>query len=160
MVLTLEPGFAFGGGKMMLHEENIIIRMAELKRKADFASIFGIEANYLNTAEIEEQWPLMDPEGVLGGIYMPSDGSVNPVDLTTVLAKWARSREAKILEGIKVEEVLVNEGKASGVRTDQGTITTDFVVNCAGIWARELGQKNGVVSRCMLASITTLLPTR
>ena len=119
-------------------------RLAELKRKADFASLFGIEAHYLSTPEIEERWPLMNPEGVLGGIHMPGDGSANPIDLTTALAKGARMRGAEIIEHVKVEEVLVEGGKASGVHTDQGTITADFVVNCAGMWARELGQQNGV----------------
>ena len=119
-------------------------RHAELKRKADFASLFGIEAHAISTAEIKERWPLMNPEGVLGGIYMPSDGSANPIDLTQALAKGARLHGAKIFEHIKVEQVLTHEGKASGVRTDQGTISADFVVNCAGMWARELGQQNGV----------------
>ena len=64
-----------------------------------------------------------------GGIHMPSDGSANPIDLTTALAKGARMRGAEIIEHVKVEEVLVEGGKASGVHTDQGTITADFVVN-------------------------------
>ncbi|MDG2339829.1 MAG: FAD-dependent oxidoreductase, partial [Paracoccaceae bacterium] len=119
-------------------------RLTELKRKADFASLFDIEAHYLRTEEIEERWPFMNPDGVVGGIFMPSDGSANPIDLTTALAKGARQRGATILEHIKVEEVLVDGGKASGVRTDQGTITADFVVNCAGMWARDLGRQNGV----------------
>ena len=119
-------------------------RMAELKRKADFASLFGIEANYLSTPEIKNRWPLMNPEGVLGGIYMPSDGSANPTDLTMALVKGARQRGATIMEHIKVEEILITEGRASGVRTDHGAITADFVVNCAGMWARDLGQQNGV----------------
>jgi len=75
---------------------------------------------------------------------MPSDGSANPVDLTHALAKGARMHGATIRENIKVEEVLTEGGKATGVRTDQGTIMADVVVNCAGMWARELGQQNGV----------------
>ncbi|WP_166418920.1 GcvT family protein [Cochlodiniinecator piscidefendens] len=135
------PGYRRSGSiSIAVNDE----RMAELKRKADFASLFDIEAHYLNTDEIKERWPLMNPDGVLGGIYMPSDGSANPIDLTTALAKGARQRGAKIIEHIKVEEVLVSDGKASGVRTDQGTITADFVVNCAGMWARSLGQQNNV----------------
>ena len=86
----------------------------------------------------------MNPEGVLGGIYMPSDGSANPIDLTMALVRGARQRGATIMEHTKVEEILVTEGRASGVRTDQGTITADFVVNCAGMWARDIGQQNGV----------------
>ncbi len=119
-------------------------RMAELKRKADFAKLFGIEAHYMETAAIKERWPLMNADGVLGGIHMPSDGSANPVDLTTALAKGARMHGAKIFEYTKVEEVLTEGGKAVGVRTDQGTIRADYVVNCGGMWARELGRQNGV----------------
>lgn len=135
------PGYRRSGSiSIAVNDE----RLAELKRKADFASLFGIEAHYLSTAEISERWPLMNAEGVLGGIHMPSDGSANPVDLTTALAKGARMRGAKIIEHIKVDEVLVEGGKVKGVRTDQGTITADFVVNCGGMWARELGRQNNV----------------
>lgn len=135
------PGYRRSGSiSIAVNDE----RLAELKRKADFASLFGIEAHYLSTPEICERWPLMNAEGVLGGIHMPSDGSANPVDLTTALAKGARMRGAKIIEHIKVDEVLVDGGKVKGVRTDQGTITADFVVNCAGMWARELGRQNDV----------------
>ena len=135
------PGFRQSGSiSIAINDE----RMAELKRKADFASLFGVEAAYMSTSEITERWPLMNPEGVLGGIHMPSDGSANPVDLTTALAKGARMHGAIIREHVKVEEVLVIDGKVNGVRTDQGTITADFVVNCGGMWARELGQLNNV----------------
>ena len=135
------PGYRRSGSiSIAVNDE----RMAELKRKADFASLFGIDANYLSACEIQERWPLMNPEGVLGGIYMPSDGSANPIDLTTALAKGASQRGVTIMEHTKVQEILVSEGRASGVHTDQGTITADFVVNCAGMWARDIGQQNGV----------------
>ena len=135
------PGYRPSGSiSIAVNEE----RLAELQRKADFASLFGIEAHYLDTPEILERWPLMNPEGVLGGIYMPSDGSANPVDLTTALAKGARMYGADIIEHVKVEDVLLKGGKVSGVRTEQGIIKADVVVNCAGMWARELGRQNGV----------------
>ena len=135
------PGYRRSGSiSIAVNEE----RHAELKRKADFARLFGIEAHALGPEEISERWPLMNPEGVLGGIYMPSDGSANPIDLTMALAKGARMHGAQIFEQTKVEEVLVEGGRAAGVRTETGTITADFVVNCGGMWARELGQQNGV----------------
>ena len=135
------PGYRRSGSiSIAVNEE----RHAELKRKADFAHLFGIEAHAMSTAEISERWPLMNPEGVLGGIYMPSDGSANPVDLTNALAKGARMHGAQIFEHIKVNQVLVDGGKVNGVRTERGTITADVVVNCGGMWARELGQQNGV----------------
>jgi 4-methylaminobutanoate oxidase (formaldehyde-forming) len=135
------PGFRQSGSiSIAVNEE----RLAELKRKADFASLFGVEAQYMDTVEIAERWPLMNADGVLGGIHMPSDGSANPIDLTQALAKGARMHGATIRERIKVEEVLTEGGKVTGVRTDGGTITADVVVNCGGMWARELGQQNGV----------------
>ena len=130
-----DPGFRQSGSiSIALNGE----RMAELKRKADFASLFGIEARFMEVAEIAERWPLMNPEGVLGGIYMPSDGSANPIDLTNALAKGARMHGATLHEGVRVEEVLTDGGRVTGVRTGQGEIAADFVVNCAGMWAREL----------------------
>ena len=135
------PGYRRSGSiSIAVNEE----RHAELKRKADFARLFGIEAHALRPEEISERWPLMNPEGVLGGIYMPSDGSANPIDLTMALAKGARMHGAQIFEQTKVEEVLVEGGCATGVRTETGRIAADFVVNCGGMWARELGQQNGV----------------
>lgn len=135
------PGFRQSGSiSIAVNEE----RLAELKRKADFASLFGVEAHYLDTAEIAERWPLMNADGVLGGIHMPSDGSANPIDLTQALAKGARLHGATLRERIKVEEVLTLGGKVTGVRTDKGTITADVVVNCGGMWARELGRQNGI----------------
>ena len=80
-------------------------RLAELKRKADFASLFDVEASFMPAAAIKEIWPLLNADGVLGGIYMPSDGSANPTDLTVALAKGARLHGAKLFENIMVENV-------------------------------------------------------
>ena len=135
------PGFRQSGSISVAVN---VERLAELKRKADFASLFGVEAHVLDPADISERWPLMNPEGVLGGIWMPSDGSANPIDLTMALAKGARQHGATIREQVRVEAVLTKDGKVTGVETDQGTITADFVVNCGGMWARDLGQQNGV----------------
>ena len=135
------PGFRQSGSISIATNEE---RLAELKRKADFASLFGVEARYMKTDEIAERWPLMNADGVLGGIHMPSDGSANPIDLTQALAKGARMHGATIREQIRVEEVLTEGGKVTGVRTDQGTITADVVVNCGGMWARDLGRQNNV----------------
>ena len=135
------PGFRQPGSiSIAINEE----RLAELKRKADFASLFGIDAFYIETDEIAERWPLLNVKGVLGGIHMPSDGSVNPIDLTQALAKGARFYGATLREQIEVTEVLTDGEKITGVRTSEGTIVSEYVVNCGGMWARELGQKNGV----------------
>ena len=137
----LSPGFRQNGSISIAVNQS---RLSELKRKADFARLFGVEASFIATDAIAERWPLMNAEGVLGGIYMPSDGSANPTDLTQALARGARMNGAQIFENIKVETVLTSGGKVTGVETDAGIISAEFVVNCAGMWARDLGRKNGV----------------
>lgn len=135
------PGFRQSGSiSIALNNE----RLAELKRKADFASLFNVEARYMETAEIIERWPLMNADGVIGGIHMPGDGSADPIALAQALAKGARTNGATLLENIKVEEINTQQNKVTGVRTNQGVIETDVVVNCAGMWARELGRQNDV----------------
>jgi len=135
------PGFRqFGSISIATNEE----RLAELKRKADFATLFDVEAHFMPAEEIQERWPLMNADGVLGGIYMPSDGAANPTDLTTALAKGARRYGASIFEHVKVDEVLLEHGRVTGVRTDQGDIQAEFVVNCTGMWARSLAQQQGI----------------
>ena len=135
------PGFRQSGSISIALNED---RMAELRRKADFAKLFGVEASYISTSEIADRWPLMNADGVLGGIHMPSDGSANPTDLTQALAKGARQHGASIYENTKVLSVLTAGGKVIGVETEHGQISAEFVVNCGGMWARELGQQNNV----------------
>ena len=135
------PGFRQNGSiSIALNQE----RLSELCRKADFAALFGIDASFIETDAISERWPLMNSDGVLGGIYMPGDGSANPTDLTQALARGARMRGVRIIENIKVETVLTENGQVTGVETERGVITAEFVVNCAGMWARDLGRKNAV----------------
>ena len=95
------PGFCMSGSISIATN---VERLAELKRKADFASLFDIKASFMPTAEIKERWPLLNADGVLGGIFLPSDGSANPIDLTTALAKGARMHGATLFEQIKVED--------------------------------------------------------
>ncbi len=127
------PGFRQNGAiSIALNQE----RLSELRRKADFAALFGIDASFIETDAISERWPLMNSDGVLGGIYMPGDGSANPTDLTQASACGARMRGVRIIENIKVETVLTENGQVTGVETERGVITAEFVVNCAGMWAR------------------------
>jgi 4-methylaminobutanoate oxidase (formaldehyde-forming) len=86
---------------------------------------------------------------------MPRDGSANPIDLTMALAKGARQHQAKLLEGVQVQQVLVEGARAVGVATDHGTITAEVVVNCGGMWARALGQGMVWGFHCTPASIIT-----
>jgi 4-methylaminobutanoate oxidase (formaldehyde-forming) len=118
-------------------------RFEELKRGASMAKCFGLEVQTLNPAEIAELWPGVYTGDLVGGVYLPKDGRTNPIDTTQALAKGAKSRGAKIFENTAAEEIVVENGKAVGVRTTKGEIRADIVVNCAGMWAHELGAKAG-----------------
>ncbi len=84
------------------------------------------------------------PSDLLGGIWLPGDGTANPTDLTQALARGARQRGATVVEHVRVTEVLVDGGAVTGVRTDQGDIEAEIVVNCAGQWAHHLAAQIGV----------------
>src|SRR4029078_8702466 len=71
------------------------------------------------------------------------DGKANPTDLTFALAKGARMHGARIFEKTRALGVLVAAGRVTGVRTDAGDIEAEIVVNCAGQWAKQVGQMAG-----------------
>ena len=119
-------------------------RMEELLRGASMAKCFGLAVDVVSTAEIKERVPHYNMDGVKGGVFLPKDGQVNPIDVTQALAAGARSRGAKIFENTKVTRILVEKGKTVGVETTEGTIMADKVVIASGMWSRELGRSIGV----------------
>lgn len=119
-------------------------RFEELKRGASMARVFNLEVELMTVQEMAKMWPLVNMDDVIGGIYLPGDGQTNPVDTTMALAKGAKMRGAEILEETRVTGVLQKDGVVTGVSTDKGDIQAEFVVNCAGMWGRELGEMAGV----------------
>ncbi len=119
-------------------------RWEEHRRAAGLAKYLGVEVHLLGPSDILELYPLMNVEDVIGGIYFPKDGQTNPADTAMALAKGARTGGARIFEDTKVTGVLTAKGRATGVRTEQGDIAAEVVVNCAGMWGRELGRMAGV----------------
>jgi glycine cleavage system aminomethyltransferase T/glycine/D-amino acid oxidase-like deaminating enzyme len=119
-------------------------RMEELKRGASMAKNFGLEVNVISVDEIRERLPHYNLEGAVGGVFLPKDGQVNPIDVTQALAAGARQGGANIFENTKVTRILVKKGAAVGVETTAGTIKADKVVVAAGMWSREIGRSIGV----------------
>ncbi|MEM7223267.1 MAG: FAD-dependent oxidoreductase [Pseudomonadota bacterium] len=119
-------------------------RMTELKRQATTAHSFGLEMELLTPAEAHELWPIMASDDLVGAAFLPTDGQANPSDITQALAKGARQAGARVVEDCRVTGITVERGRAVGVTTDQGEIACEVVVNCAGQWAREVGQLAGV----------------
>ncbi len=119
-------------------------RMTQLKRTASMARAFNVEAEIISAREAAKNWPLMRTDDLVGAVWLPADGKVNPADLTAALAKGARAGGARIVENVPVTGIQVRRGAVAGVETSQGKIACETVVNCAGLWAREVGNLCGV----------------
>ncbi len=119
-------------------------RFEELRRGASMAKCFGLEVEVIGPREAAELWPLMNAKDLVGGVYLPGDGQTNPTDTTQAYAKGAKMRGARIFENVKVTGLHQKDGRASGVATEYGDIHSEYVVNCAGMWARQVGRLAGV----------------
>jgi glycine cleavage system aminomethyltransferase T/glycine/D-amino acid oxidase-like deaminating enzyme len=119
-------------------------RLEEYRRVAAFNRHCGVDVHEISASEVAKLWPLARTDDVLAGFYIPADGRVNPVDVTMSLARGARQQGARIIEGVPVTGFLRKNGAVTGVRTPRGDVEAEFVVNCAGMWARQLGELTGV----------------
>jgi 4-methylaminobutanoate oxidase (formaldehyde-forming) len=119
-------------------------RMEELRRQAGWAKTFGLPLELISTAEALDRFPIMEPNGVLGAAYLPSDGYIDPSQLTFALIEGARRGGADICTGTRVTGIDVRGGVVRGVETSAGPIETEVVVNAGGMFAREIGAMAGV----------------
>ncbi|MDH3660352.1 MAG: FAD-dependent oxidoreductase [Alphaproteobacteria bacterium] len=119
-------------------------RMEELKRGASMAKNFGLEVEVVGPSDIAAMYPMLNLEGAVGGVFLPKDGQTNPIDTTQAYAKGARMGGARIVENVKVDTILVEGGRAVGVRTAEGEIRAGTTVLAAGMWSRELAADVGV----------------
>jgi len=125
-------------------------RHEELLRSASMARAFGVEIEEISTSDVKARYDHLNVEDVVGGVYLPKDGQGDPGNIALALAKGARLKGAKIIEQIKVTQVHQANGRVSGVSwqgksvDDTGTIDAEMVVNCAGMWARDVGELSGV----------------
>ncbi|WP_238366087.1 GcvT family protein [Mesobacterium pallidum] len=138
-----------GSITMALTEE----RREEILRQASMARAFGVEVTPLDRAGLERLHPQVNTEGFTGAVHLPKDGQGDPGNIALALAKGARMNGVQIFEHVKVTEVL--ETRRGGARAvsgvawqdetgESGVISADYVVNCGGMWAAELGRRNGV----------------
>jgi glycine cleavage system aminomethyltransferase T/glycine/D-amino acid oxidase-like deaminating enzyme len=119
-------------------------RLEELRRTSSMASVFGVESEMIDNQRLTELYPGINVEGILGALHIEKDGQTNPVDTTMAMAKGARMHGAQVIQNVKVEEILVEDGQAVGVKTEQGSIAADNVVLAGGLWSRDIAAKIGV----------------
>jgi sarcosine dehydrogenase len=129
-----------GGLRLACNEE----RWTEVKRQATTATSFGLEMHLMSAKEAQDLWPLMQVDDVVGAAFLPADGQVSPSDVTMALARGARQGGVTIKEDVSVTSIEVENGKVRAIVTNQGRITCDKLVICAGQWSRQLGKLAGV----------------
>ena len=137
----LSTGFKRCGGVTVARTED---RMTQLRRTAATAEAFDLECELLSPEQALERFPVMQVDDLVGAIWLPGDGKANPTDLTAALARGARQNGAQVFEHTRVLDVLVEDERVTGVRTDAGDIEAEVVVNCAGQWAKAVGDLAGV----------------
>ena len=137
----LSAGYKQCGGVTVARTED---RMIQLRRTAANAAAFDMECELLTPEQALAHYPVMRVDDLVGAVWLPGDGKANPTDLTFALAKGARMRGARILEKVRVLDVLSEAGRVTGLRTDSGEIQAEIVVNCAGQWAKRIGGMAGV----------------
>jgi 4-methylaminobutanoate oxidase (formaldehyde-forming) len=119
-------------------------RLEEYRRVAAFNRFLGIDVHEISPAEVKELFPPARIDDIHAGFYVREDGRVNPVDATMAIAKGARLKGVRVIEGVSVTGVSTERGAVKSVTTTSGEIECEVVVNCAGMWAHQLGRLSGV----------------
>lgn len=119
-------------------------RLEEYRRVSAFNRYCGVDVHEISPSQVKELFPLAKVDDVLAGFYVKEDGRVNPVDVTMSMAKGARMMGVKFFEEVSATGILKKNGAVTGVKTNLGDIQAEFVVNTAGMWARQFGEMAGV----------------
>ena len=115
-----------------------------LKNEAARHKVMGLQSRLVTPAEIEAMCPIYDASEVLGGLFDPEEGYLDPYGATIAYAKCAKLLGARVVEGIKVDGLTPRADGGWDVATEHGVIHAEHVVNAAGLWAREVGAMAGV----------------
>lgn len=137
----LETGWKMTGCLRLATNED---RWLEYRRLATTARSFGMEMHLIPPDEVKRMSPLLDVSDLVGASWLSTDGQASPSDITQSLAKGARQHGVDIHERVRVTGFAMDGNRITAVVTAQGSIRCDKVVNAAGQWARQLGQKAGI----------------
>ncbi|MCP4876772.1 MAG: FAD-dependent oxidoreductase [Gammaproteobacteria bacterium] len=133
----LATGWKMNGGLRLACNQQ---RWTEVKRQASTAHSFGLDMHLLTPQEALDLWPVMEIDDLVGAAFLPTDGQVNPSDITQSLASGARKGGVQICEEIEVNGFGFDGDTIRSVHTNQGTIDCERLVICAGQWSQQLGK--------------------
>ena len=119
-------------------------RMDEYQKYCGTANTIGVPFEIITPSEIAELWPLCNTDGLVGALYHPQDGYIQPADLTMAFAKGARTGGAEINQQTEVTAISHQPSGEWKIETNQGEITCEHVVCATGNYARQTGQMVGI----------------
>ncbi|RMD92174.1 MAG: FAD-dependent oxidoreductase [Alphaproteobacteria bacterium] len=123
-------------------------RRQEILRQATMARAFGVEVHEISPSEAGEMYPHLNVEDVVAAVHLPKDGQADPANIAMAMAKGALNHGATVVEGAKVTRVTDDGRRVTGVDwqmgEETGHIATDIVINCGGMWGRDLAAASGV----------------
>src|ERR1700736_120781 len=138
---TLDCGWVECGGIRLACTPE---REQEVLRQVAWAKTFGLPLELISAEESRELFPLMVTDGVRCASYLPTDGYLDPSQLTYALAEGARAGGCRIYTHTRVTGIDVERGRVRGVQTESGPLAAEVVVNAGGMFAAELGRMAGV----------------
>ncbi|HDD25245.1 MAG TPA: FAD-binding oxidoreductase [Chloroflexi bacterium] len=125
---------------LLTREQDVVA----FQRNVEMQHRLGVQTEWLSPAQIAERVPLLNLEGVIAGTFHSGDGLADPNGVVQGYVSGARRLGAHLLNDVEVTDILVTGGRIQGVVTNQGTVTTNTVVNAAGPWAAQVGRMAGV----------------
>lgn len=134
-------GLHLTGGIMLATDRD---RLDWLKSARARARLLGMELEFISLEEVKKRHPLIDTTHFLGALYDPHEGHVDPSGVTQAYARAARLAGAEVLTHTPVTETRQRPDGSWEVVTPKGTIRAEFLVNAAGLWAREVAALAGV----------------
>ena len=119
-------------------------RLEELRHTLSLSRAFGVDVEWATRSDIEQRYPAMRSDDIIAALWTPSVGRADPTNICHALAKGARAHGATVAEHTGVTGITQMNGRISGVETTRGPIETPVVINCAGLWGREMAALTGL----------------
>jgi 4-methylaminobutanoate oxidase (formaldehyde-forming) len=119
-------------------------RHQEFMRQKTMSKLFNLDIDVIDKKKFKTLYPIANNKDVLSGLYIPEDGQADPEILTKNISIAAKNKGVKIIEKCKLEKILKRENQIRGVKTNLGTINCEYIVLCAGMWSRQIGEAAGV----------------
>ena len=115
-----------------------------LKRERSKARYMGLQQEFISLHEVAERHPLIDPKHYLAALWDDQDGDLDPSGTTYAFAKAARHYGAQYFTHTPATATTQRADGTWDVTTPNGTINAEYIVNCGGLWAREVGHMSGL----------------